>query len=142
MSKEKASKKNILILIIIVVAGATMLFFLNHKTNLIYLKDESYLNSFYFEDEYIVFDCSIKIKNISSKSYSFYMDADFSNETGLTKGKIAVGYDKETNQKTFYIKENSEMNYSVKFKTLKGEKTEKDNRLPPENIIITEQNKN
>lgn len=68
------------------------------------------------------------------------MDAYVSNEIGLTKDAIAIGYDSETNKKAFHIKGNSDMNYLVKFKTLRGDKLEKENRLPPKNIIITEEN--
>lgn len=108
----------------------------NKKNDLIYIKEESNFNDFYFEDEYVVFDSDIKIKNSTSENHYFYMEADVSDDIGLTKEKTAIGYEKETDENIFFIKANSETVYLVKFKVLKGEQIEKADRLPPIDIII------
>lgn len=132
----------IFIISIIVLVSFIKVFILNQdfdSMDLIYIKDESYLNDFYFDDDYVIFDCNIKIKNTTSQDYYFYMDADVSNDVGLTKEEIAVGYEHNTNERIFFIEGNLEKIFQVKFKSLKGDKVEKTNRLPPESIIIKEE---
>ena len=134
------NKKSILILIsvllLFILIGSAKMFFMNEKDDLVYLVKDSYLNDFYFEDEYVILDCDIKIKNTTSKDHYFYMDADILSDIGLTKERIANGYQKATDEKIFFIEKNTEKSFQVDFKSLKGDKFEKTNRLPPESLII------
>ena len=104
------NKKSILILIsvllLFILIGSAKMFFMNEKDDLVYLVKDSYLNDFYFEDEYVILDCDIKIKNTTSKDHYFYMDADISSDIGLTKERIANGYQKATDEKIFFIEKN------------------------------------
>ena len=129
-------RKYIFLLIILIVLIIFAIFNTFNKSKLTYIRNESNLNTFYFQDNMVIFDCDIIIKNNTKKDIEFYMDADISNELGLTKDSIAIGYNKNTKKRVFFIEENSQKNFEVEFKALKGDKKEKSNRLPPKDIII------
>lgn len=108
----------------------------NEKADLIYMRDESYLNNFYFEDNQVVFDCTIQIKNNTQKSIFFYMDADMSKDKALVLDSIATGYNKNSRKNIFNIEANETKKFEVEFKTSRGDIEEKSDRLPPEKVII------
>jgi len=110
-------------------------YLLKQSNQLVYKYNNSYHNGYYFENDYVVFNDNIKIKNNSSKDLYFYISADVSKEKGLVVENTAIACKQNSLEKEkFFIKANSEQEYGVYFKCKKGIKDTKQDRLPPSKI--------
>ena len=93
------------------------------------------MNEFYFDKDNVVFECSIKVKNVTDKDLHFNMYANVKNEIGLVNEEFATAYKKDSLEKEdFFIKANSEEMFKAYFKAKRGEKTTKSDRNPPKEI--------
>ncbi len=105
------------------------------NTPIYYDYKHSYHEQFYFENGYVVFATTIKLKNTSSKDQYFYLYADVSEDYGLVLENTAVACEKNSLDKMkFFMKAKSENDFGVYFKAEKGKKSIKQNRLPPQNL--------
>ncbi|WP_094546732.1 hypothetical protein [Petroclostridium xylanilyticum] len=133
-------KQIIFIIIALLIVGVVgLLSYLNQSSNqgkeLIYDSKNSFLNEFYFDKDNVVFECSIKVKNVTDKDLHFNMYANVKNEIGLVNEEFATAYKKDSLEKEdFFIKANSEEMFKAYFKAKRGEKTTKSDRNPPKEI--------
>lgn len=134
MIKRSVLLKFIFLLIVLVI-GSIVVYMNNFFKPIIPLEydyNQSIHNQFYFEDNYVVFDTIVSIKNNTSKDLRFFMYADVTEDKGLVLENAAYACKKESLEKeSFFIKANSVQSYVVYFKVRKGTENVKQNRLPP-----------
>jgi hypothetical protein len=135
----KSKGKLILVVSLLLVITAFIILYIlineHSKQELSYVYKKSMHNSFHIEQDIVVIDDNIVVKNNTNRDLYFNMYADVKKDRGLVIEDFAPACEKDSLEKEkFFIKAKSEASFVAHFKAKKGDKTTKQDRRAPKDV--------
>lgn len=109
----------------------------NKESGIIYLRDESSFGKFEIKENKVYMYNTLTLINYDDKKYSFKIKVNAANEGDLISGEELIAYHMDDiSNEIFTISANEKKEYPVVIIGNKGNGDQKNDRLPPEELLI------